>query len=700
MKSSVAIAACLAVAGCGTSKSDSPPPSPSPTAGSDATKPAPPAAPAGLDLTAMKKDVRPGDDFYGYANGAWVDRTEIPADRSSWGNNAILSELTATRTAELIKAAAASAPAGSDARKVGDYFASFMAEDVIEGKGIAPLQPKLDAIAAITDAASLARALGGSIRADVDAFNATNFETTNVLGLWVAQDLDDPTRYAPFLLQGGLGLPDRDFYLEASPRMEEIRTKYEAHIAAVLTLAGIADPAAKAKRIFELERSIAKGHATRTESADIRKGNNHWKRADFAKRAPGLDWDGLFTAAALDQQTEFVVWHPTAVVSLAALVKRVPVETWKEYLTFHAIDAAAAFLPKAFVEEGFAFHGTTLNGVPKMRDRWKRAVTMTSIALGDAVGKLYVDKYFPASEKQRAAAMVKQVLAAFGTRIDQLTWMSPETKQKAKAKLAVLKVGVGYPDKWKDYSGLEVIAGDALGNADRAAMFEYKRSLAKLGGPVDRDEWVMVPHVVNAVNLPAMNAMNFPAGMLQPPFFDPNRPEVMDYGAIGAVIGHEISHSFDDQGAQFDATGKLHNWWTDDDLAQFKVSAAQLVRQYDAYKPFPDLAVNGTLTLSENLADVAGLTAAYDGYRLAYGGKEAPAAQGFTGDQQFFLSYAQSRLVKLREPAARARIMTDSHSPNEYRVATVRNIDVWYTTFAVEPTDKMYLAPADRVHAW
>ena len=362
--------------------------------------------------------------------------------------------------------------------------------------------------------------------------------------------------------------------------------------------------------------------------------------------------------------------------------------------------ASPTFLPKAFVDEQFAFYGKTLTGTPKLRDRWKRAVDVTDAALGEAVGKLYVARYFPAAEKARAEEMVRNEVAAFGRRIDRLDWMAPRRSSRRRRSSRALKVGVGYPDKWRDYSALEVVRGDALGNAQRASLFRYRWNLKKLGQPVDRGEWVMNPQLVNAVNLPAMNALNFPAAILQPPDFDPARPAVMDYGAIGAVIGHEISHSFDDQGALFDASGKLENWWTKDDFAHFSASAEALVRQYDAYRPFPDLAVNGKLTISENIADVAGLAAAYDAYRLSLSGKEAPTVQGLTGDQQFFLSFAQSWRTKFREKALRQRIVIDSHAPAEYRADTVRNLDAWYDAFSVVPGQALYLAPKDRVRVW
>ena len=674
------------------------------TSATSATSTSARPGPGGLDLEGLDRSIAPGDDFFAWANGGWLKRTAIPPDRSSTGTMELMAERTAKRTAELIEEAARSkAPAGSDARKVGDTYAAFLDEAAIEKKGLAPLRPALDRIAALPDAAALSRFLGESLRADVDVLNNTNLATENLFGLWVAQDLSDPSRYVPFLLQGGLGLPDREYYLDPSSRMEEVRRRYRAHAAAMLSLAGLASgPAAEAEaeRIVGLERRIAEAHASRVDSEDVLKGNNPWKRAEFPFRAPGLDWTAFLDAAGLGTRDRFVVWQPGAVAGISALVRSEPLAVWKEYLAFRTLERAAPFLPKAFVDESFAFHGKVLQGTEELSVRWKRGVEVTSAAMGEAVGRLYVERYFPASEKARAAEMVKNELAAFALRIDRLEWMAPSTKAKAKAKLAVLKVGVGYPDRWRDYSGLEVLPGDALGNAARASLFEYRRNVAKLGRPVDRGEWVMNPQLVNAVNLPAMNAMNFPAAILQPPKFDPARPVVADYGAIGAVIGHEISHSFDDQGALFDAEGRLADWWTKEDYAHFHEQAGRLVRQYDAYRPFPDLAVNGKLTVSENLADVAGLAAAYDAYRIAYGGKEAPAVEGLSGDQQFFLAYAQSWRRKMREPAARQRIVTDGHAPSPYRVATVRNFDPWYAAFSVKPGQGLFLAPPERVRVW
>ncbi|MEO6325043.1 MAG: M13 family metallopeptidase [Thermoanaerobaculia bacterium] len=660
-----------------------------------------PAASIGIDLAGLDRSVAPGDDFFLYANGTWYKNTEIPADRGSFGAGAQLGELTAKRTADLItEAAKTQAPAGSDARKVGDFYASFMDEAAIEAKGIAPLQPMLARIAAIKTAQGLAQILGQGLRADVDVLNSTNFYTDNLLGLWVAQDLNDPSRYLPFLLQGGLGMPDRDYYLDPSPRMAEIRTTYQAHIAAVLKLAKMADADAKATGIFDLERRIAEAHLSRVDSEDVEKGNNHWLRADFDVKAPGLDWKVYFGAAGLGTQKEFVVWQPAAMTSLSALVRSQPLPIWKDYLAYRAIEHYSPVLSKGFVDERFAFYGKTLAGTPQLRDRWKRGVSATDAALGEVVGKLYVTKYFPPAHKALVEAMVKNELAAFGRRIDALDWMSPETKKKAKAKLAVLRVGVGYPDRWQDYSGYQVVRGDAFGNTERASLFDTRQKLARLGRPVDRNEWVMNPQLVNAVNLPAMNAMNFPAAILQPPYFDPARPAVMNYGSIGAIIGHEISHSFDDQGALFDATGRLRNWWTKEDFAHFRASAEQLIKQYDGYKPFPDLAVSGKLTLSENIADLAGLAAAYDAYRLSLAGKDAAPIDGVTGDQQFFIAFGQSWRGKSREASLRQQVMLDAHSPSEFRADMVRNLDAWYAAFDVKPGQKLALLPADRIRIW
>jgi len=655
----------------------------------------------GLDLAGMDRSVQPGDSFWRYANGTWLEHAEIPADQSYWGSDAVLSELTDRRTADLIKEVAGSdAPAGSDRRKIRDYYASFMDSTAIERAGLAPLKPVLDSIAAIGDRTALSRFLGTTLRSDVDIFNATNLYTPNLLGLWMAQDLDDPTHYSPFLVQGGIVMPDRSYYLDSSSAIAAVRNQYRPHVAAMLKLAGLPDPDAKAAAVVQLETSMARVHWTREASEDVEKGNNHWARADFAAKAPGLDWDAYFGAAGLAKAPRFVVWQPSAVAGLSALVASEPLDAWKAWLAFHAVQARSAVLPAEFGNQTFAFFGTTLYGAKQQRDRWKRAVAATNDALGFAIGRLYVARYFPAADKARAQAMAANIMAAFRDRIDRLDWMAPATKQEAKAKLAALKVGVGYPDRWPDYSALEVKPGDAFGNAERAGLWQLHQALARLDRPVDRSEWVMTPQTVNAVNLPALNAMNFPAAILQPPYFDPGRPAALDYGAMGATIGHEVSHSFDNSGALFDSHGRLRNWWTPEDFKHFLASGAQLAAQYDGYRPFPDLALNGKQTLGENIADLAGLTAAYEAYHRSLGGKPGPAVHGFTGDQQFFISYAQSWREKVRAPALRNQVLTDGHAPGEYRALTVRNMDAGYSAFGVKPGQALYLAPGTRVRIW
>jgi putative endopeptidase len=655
---------------------------------------------AGIDLPGIDKSVAPGDDFNAYANGGWIKATPIPPDKPSYGVFIMLADQTRQRLLDLIQNSTnAGSGASEDTRKIGDFYSTFMDASAIESKGIAPLKPQLDTIAAIADRHALARLLGSQVRADVDPLNDTNFDTSHLFGVFVTQGLTDPSQSYPYLLQGGLGMPDRDYYLSESPHMAELRNKYQAHIAAMFNLAGIDDATGRAARVFALEMKMARVHATRVESEDVNTAVV-WKRSELIAKAPGLDWPVLLEAAQLKDAPTFIIWHPKAIPGLSALAASEPLDAWKDWLTFHAVERSSNFLPKAFVDEHFNFAGKALSGTPELRPRWQRGMDFTSAAMGDAVGKLYVDSYFPASAKAQVQAMVGDLVKAFGKRIDALTWMSPETKAKAKQKLSTLRVGVGYPDHWQDYSGLEVVKGDALGNAERAGVFEYRRQLAKLHQPIDQGEWWMTPQTVNAVNLPLQNALNFPAAILQPPYFDPAADQAHNYGSMGAIIGHEISHSFDDQGSQFDAQGRLANWWTKDDFAHFKAVGEALAAQFDAYRPFPDLAVNGHQTLSENIADVAGLLAAYDAYRLSLDGKPDAAKDGFTGDQRFFIGFAQSWRDKSREADLRRRITTDGHAPDQYRADAVRNLDPWYDAFGVHAPQKLYLAPASRVHVW
>jgi predicted metalloendopeptidase len=659
------------------------------------------AAPAthGIDTAAMDTSMKPGDDFYAYANGGWMKTAEIPPDLSSWGSFAMLAREVQQRNRGLMEKAG-NAPEGSEARKVGDYYASFMDEAGIEKAGLAPLKSALDRIAAIGTAKDLAAEIGASQRIDVDPLNNTNFHTDHLFGIWVAPGFNNPDRYTPYMLQGGIGLPDRDYYLADNAKMADIRTKYIAHIAKVLTLMGASEPAKKAQAIFDLEKRIAEAQESRVASEDILKANNAWTRADFAAKAQGFDWDAYFDAAGLSKQNNFIVWQPAAISSIASIVKITPLAVWRDYLAYHAVDDRSAFLPKAFADEYFNFYSHTLSGVPQQADRWKRAVNATNAALGDAVGRLYVKRYFPASAKAKAEHIVSNLKSALKRRIDRLDWMTPATRVKAKQKVDAFYVGVGYPETWRDYSAVKIVKGDALGNQLRTEEADYRYWIGRLGQTVDRGQWSMTPQTVNAVNLPLQNAVNIPAAILQPPFFDPDASDAVNYGAIGVTMGHEITHSFDNQGAQFGPHGELSNWWTKEDFAHFTAAGDQLAKQYDGYKPFPDLAVNGKLTLGENIADLGGLNAAYDAWQASLHGKPAPMQDGFTGAQQFFLGYATVWRTKMRDAALRRQVLTNEHAPGEYRADNVRNVDAWYKAFAVKPGDKLYLAPESRVHIW
>jgi putative endopeptidase len=655
----------------------------------------------GIVVSNMDTSVKPGDDFYGYANGGWVKHTEIPPDRSRVGVFNGLDDLSNKRTAGLIEEAAKSnAPAASSVRKIAALYNSFMDEAAIEASSVGPLRPHLEAIAAIHDKRELARALGESLRSDVDALNNTNFHTNNLFGLWVAPGFSDSDHYTAYLLQGGLQLPDREYYLSDNDRMRDIRTKYRAHISNLLGLAGFTDTEARAGRIFELEQAIAEKHISLADSEDVHKANNAWKQSDFAAKAPGLDWAEYFRGAGLGKQPTFIVWQPTAFTGESALVASITLETWKDWLAFHLIETYAAVLPKAFNDERFAFFGKVLSGTPEQRPRWQRGVDLVNKLLGDAVGQIYAQRYFPPEAKAELQAMVDHIMSSFRKRIDVLAWMDPKTKAEAQAKLTTLYVGIGYPEGWHDYSAYEVNADGIFANVWRGSLFEYRRDVERLGLPVDRKEWSMTPQTVNAVNLPLQNALNFPAAILEPPFFDPQAPAAANYGAIGSIIGHEISHTFDTEGSAFDSKGRVRNWWTPADLAHFEASTAKLAAQYDTYKPFPDLPVNGRQTLGENIADVAGISAAYDGYRASLQGKTAPTEDGFSGDQQFFIAFGQNWASKSREAALRQQVLTDPHAPAQFRADTVRNIDAWYAAFDVQPGQKLYLVPLDRVRIW
>jgi putative endopeptidase len=645
----------------------------------------------GYDAAGMDRSVTPGDDFYKFANGAWDRNTAIPADKSSWGGFGVLRDLSDQRTREVIQATAATKAApGSNAQKVGDYYASFMDEAGIEAKGLAPVKPQLDAIQALKSPAELARWMGDANRSGI----------TVPVNVQVEQDLKNNTLYAVYLGQGGLGLPDRDYYLnDGNPKFVEARAKYRAHVAAMLTLAGIADADAKAARIYALEARIAKTHWTRAESRDYDKLYNPVATADLGAKMPGLDWAALLGAAGVTHQ-QVIAAQPSALTGTAALIASEPLSLWKEYLTYHTLSRAAPILPKAFVAEDFAFKGTVLAGTPQLKERWKRGVDLVGAGLGEAVGQIYVAKYFPPESKAKSEQLVKNLIAAMDLRLQRLEWMAPQTKVQARAKLAAFTYKIGYPDTWRDYSRLEIRPGDAYGNFVRATRFEYQRNLDKIGKPVDRGEWGMTPQTVNAYANPLMNEIVFPAAILQPPFFDPNADDAVNYGGIGAVIGHEISHHFDDQGRKFDKNGNLADWWTPQDVQWFKTYTDRVVAQYAAYEPLPGKKVNGELTLGENMADLAGLNIAYDAYKISLGGKPAPVIDGYTGDQRFFLGFGQVWRNKMREPFLLQILTTDPHTPGHWRPYVVRNMDAWYTAFDVKPGQAYYLAPDQRIKVW
>ncbi len=648
----------------------------------------------GFDTAGMDRAVAPGADWVRFANGKYNAGIEIPADRTNYGMFTKLRDLSQTRTRGIVEQAAreaVTAPKGSDVQKVGDFFASFVDEAGIEAKGMAPIQPRLDAIAAISTPAALAAALGEAGRHGIDA----------PIGVGVLQDLKDPSIMSAYVGQGGLGLPDRDYYLDTkNPRFAEVRAKYVPFIAQMLSLAGIADAPAKAQAIYDLEVKIATVHWTQVEQRQVDKIYNPVDRAAIAAAYPGVDWTALLTAAGVDGQPRFIIANPSAITGAAKLMTSEPLETWKAYLAFHTLRRAAPLLPKAFVDANFAFTGTVLNGQPANQERWKRGVDATSEALGEAAGKLYVQQYFPPEAKAKADALVKNLILAMDSHLAGLTWMDPATKTAARAKLAAFTPKIGYPDKWRDYSALEVVRGDALGNSFRAAAFEYQRNLDKIGKPIDRSEWGMTPMTVNAYANPLWNEIVFPAAILQPPFFDPNADPAVNYGGIGMVIGHEISHHFDDQGRKFDKHGKLADWWTAEDVKRFTALTDQVVKQYAAYEPLPGVHVNGELTLGENIADLAGITIAYDAWKRSLNGKPAPMLDGFSGEQRFFLGAAQVWRQKFRDAFLQRILTTDPHTPGHYRPYVVRNIDAWYGAFAVKPGDANYLAPAARVKIW
>jgi predicted metalloendopeptidase len=663
---------------------------------------APAGAPhSGINLAGMDRSVRPGADFYMFANGTWQRTTEIPADRSSISSGYEAQQETERNMQELIDAILhGHPPAGSDEARIANFYNAFNNTAAIDAAGMTPVQADLARFATINTVGDLSRVLGEQIQVDVDPINSTNWFTENLFGLFVTQGMATPGEVLPWILQGGLGMPEREYYLSTAADMTAIRNQYRPYIEQILTLAHYSDPHGASQRIYDLEMRIAHAHDTRERSEDYAHDEDVWTRAQLEHNAPGINWAAFLTAAHLGNQQRFAAYHAQAIPKLSALVVSQPMQAWKDWLAFHQINSHASTLPSTIDNAHFAFYGTALSGTPQQRPRPKRALNAVSGYLGDAVGKAYVDRYFPAAARDKIRAMVANIKQAFAARLQTLTWMAPETRAEALRKVENIEVGVGYPDTWRNYSSLTITPDTAYANAVAAERFETNYQLAKIGHPMDRKEWWMTAQTVNAVNLPVQNALNFPAGILQKPYFDRTADDAANYGATGATIGHEVSHSFDNGGAAFDSTGALRNWWTPADLAAFTAQGAALARQYDAYEPLPGLHIKGALTLGENIADLAGLQASYNAYRASLSGREAPVIDGLTGDQRFFIAYAQSWKMKMREAALRQDIATDGHAPDQWRVYTVRNLDAWYAAFDVQPTDALYLAPAQRVRIW
>ena len=654
----------------------------------------------GIETSWMDKSVKPGDDFFQYANGTWVKNTEIPADRSRIGGFWIADQLREKNTRAMFDDILKNKPTSGNDALIANYYNAYLNTDAIDRAGLAPAKADLDAIGRIADKHQLSAAIGGTLRADTDPLNATNYQTENLFGIFVTQGLATPGEQLPYLMQGGIGLPDAQYYLGGDAKMADTRNKYRAYIGTILKAAGYPDPQGAAGRIMDLETKIANAHEPREQSEDFANGAQVWTRQQLEQKAPGIDWAALLGAAQLGSVQKFDAYHFASIPKLAALVGSEPLQNWKDWLAFHTLNQKANVLPKPFRDASFAFYGTELSGTPQQRPRDILALNATSNALQDAVGKAYVDRYFPASSKAEIQKMVDNLKAAFAKRVQAIGWMAPSTKQEALKKVQSIVVGVGYPDSWRDYSGLQISAHNPYANLKNVRLAEYRHQIAKIGKPMDRSEWWMPPQLVNAINMPVQNALNFPAAILVKPFFDPNADAAFNYGAIGATIGHEISHSFDTGGALFDSTGAMRNWWTPADFKNFQQQADALAKQFDQYEALPGLHVNGKLTLDENIADVAGLGAAYDAYKASLNGKEAPVIDGLTGDQRFFLAYAQSWTVKSRPEILRQIVLTNGHAPEQFRALTVRNIDAWYPAFGVQEGQKLYLKPDQRVKIW
>ncbi len=687
MRNFVTTAAITVLTACATSV-----PAPAPPPPSIETPPAAPPRPSGLLLGGYDPAIRPQDDLYGFTGGKWLSETEIPADRSSWGTFAMLDERAEQDVRAIAEEVAqrADLPPGSDAQKIGDLYASFMNVQAVDAAGLKPLESRFARIRAIATHADVVRFIGESQR----------LLQRVPLNYYVAQDAGDATHYIGVLAQGGLSMPDRDYYLKQDPANAAFRKQHVEYIEKMLTLAGARRAAARARRIALLETAIAAIQWSKVQNRDPVATYNKTTPAALAALAPSIDWSAFFAAAGAPVAAVDVN-QPTYVQAFARLITDTPVSVWREYFFFQLLDVSAPYLATPFATAHFEFHSKALQGVQEEPARWKRGVALIDEQLGQLVGKAYVTRHFEPESKTEIHALVDNLLRAFDQSIDTLAWMSPATRAAAKTKLHKISVKVGYPDKWQDYSALAISRDDLYGNVQRGTDYEFARDLAKLGAPIDRTEWHMTPQTVNAYYNPAMNEIVFPAAILQPPYFDPEIDSAVNYGAIGGVIGHEISHGFDDSGRQYDGDGNLRDWWTAEDAARFKALADRLVAQYDAYTVLDGQHLNGRLTLGENIGDLSGLAVAYRAWQLSLDGRPAPVIDGYSGAQRFFLGWSQSWRWKYRDNNLRMRLVVDPHSPAQFRVdGVVTNLDEFYAAFGVDVGDKLYRPDADRVRIW
>jgi putative endopeptidase len=641
----------------------------------------------------MNPDIRPQDDLFGHVNGRWLDETEIPSDRSAWGSFTVLADAAEEHVRRIIEELAEGEhEPGSNAQKIGDLYASFMDEERVEALGAEPIRGELEELGAVPDKTALAAYVGRLERQGGGGF----------FGAYVDTDDRNSERYVVNVLQGGLGLPDESYYRE--DKFAEVREKYLAHLERMFTLAGLADAGTAAQRVLAVETRLAEGHWARAETRDVIKTYNLRTLADLKQSAPAFAWDTWATELGADDQTlaEVVVRQPSFFEHFSHVLAEIDLEDWKAWTAIRVIRSAAAYLSSDFVDESFEFYGRTLNGTPELRARWKRGVAFVEGSIGEAVGEEYVARHFPPRAKEMMDDLVANLIAAYRTSIESLDWMTDDTKQRAYRKLETFRPKIGYPEKFRDYSALEVSPTDLLGNARAASAFETDRQLRKIGSPVDKDEWLMLPQTVNAYYNPGTNEICFPAGILQKPFFDADAEPAENYGGIGAVIGHEVGHGFDDQGSQYDELGNLNEWWTEADRAAFKERSDKLIAQYDGYEPrdLPGEKVNGALTVGENIGDLGGVTIGLKAYEISLGGEEAPVVGGLTGRQRVFMSYAHIWRTKRRKEQMLQLITTDPHSPAEFRANIVRNLEEFHEAFDVQPGDGLWLDPEDRVRIW